>query len=250
MHSSRRRGCSMVRANGQKPKRSFDEVLASDKDKITLLDRALEGATDQQKARVRNVLSRLEIEEDDEFYIIVTAIGYLMVLVEDAPNNWRKLFDEFERKLDAWSQQNIRTLEAIYQQADNTERMSRCFQRLADSTTALSNETRASLTRLTRLSSSLESLTGKLSQTESHSRELAQRFLKNEQEIALLRRRVTWASSFSLATLVVLVVGSGLAYWQGARTLARAQWLLEKADRAECLSGIKPAADPQCQQYF
>ena len=240
----------MVRTNGHKPKRSFDQVLASDKDKITLLDRALEGATDQQKSRVRNVLSRLEIEEDDEFYIIVTAIGYLMVLVEDAPNNWRKLFDEFERKLDAWSQENVRTLKAINQQAGSTERMSRCFHKLADSTTALREETRASLRRLTGLNSSLERLTEQLSRSESQSRELTQCFQQNEKEIALLRRRVVWTSSFSLAALLVLLVGGGLAYWQGARTLARAQWLLEKANKAECLNAIKPADDEQCVQYF
>ena len=36
---------------------AYEDVLADNRDRITLLDRALEGATDQQKARVRNVLT-------------------------------------------------------------------------------------------------------------------------------------------------------------------------------------------------
>ncbi|WP_038020454.1 DUF6753 family protein [Synechococcus sp. PCC 7335] len=239
----------MSKRNGasSRQSRSYEELLRDDPDKITLLDRALEGASDQQKARVRGVLRRLEIEDDDEFYIIITAIGYLMVLVEDAPENWRGLFDDFEEKLDAWSQQNVRTLEAIYQQADNTDRMAKCFRRLADSTTQLSSETKASLTRLTKLNGSLDSLTGKLNRAESHSQQLAQMLQKSQLQLERLERRVTWTSSFSLAALVVLIVGGGFSYLRLAHTSERAQWLLEKANRAECLSGIKPSSDSQCQ---
>lgn len=235
-------------------------IISRDRDRITLLDRALEGATAEQKARVRNVLSRLDVEDDDEFYIVITAIGYLIVLVQDAPESWRALFDDFEAKLDAWAAQNLRTLQAINQQSDNTERMTRCFQALATSTTSLSSETRTSLTRLDRLNDSLSGLTGKLDLTESHSRSLLQRLKKADDRIERLENLVIWTSGASLAALLVLLLGGGLAYRHIAHqieftqvlqglTREKTSWLLEKANREECANGIKPRSDPQCQQY-
>ena len=132
-----------------------------------------------------------------------------MVLVEDAPENWRVLFDDFEEKLGAWAQQNVRTLEAIYKQADNTDRMATCFQKLANSSTELSNETRASVTRLDKLNKSLGSFQRNLKQTEQNSLDLVTLFKQSNQRIERLEKLVTWTSRFSLGLLAVLLLGGG-----------------------------------------
>ena len=73
-----------------------------------MLDQALEGATAVEKARVRGVLLRYGIEPDNEFYIIFVAIGQLLVLVEEAPEKWRSLFDDVHSELKQWSQENFK----------------------------------------------------------------------------------------------------------------------------------------------
>ena len=246
-----------LRMTRKQPDNSF---LGNGRERITMLDRALEGSTAEHKARVRGLLMSYGVEHDNEFYMLFVAFGHLTVLVQEAPENWRALFDEFEEKLDQWAQQNLRTLEAINQQSDNAERMSRAFHALVQSTTSLKQETEASLLSLDKLNTSLSSLTGKLDLTESHSKSLLQRFKKTDQRIERLENLVTWISGCSLAVLLVLFFGGGLAYRHIAKqnhfikvVLAhedqRSGWLLEKANRQECVNGIKPPSDPQCRQY-
>jgi hypothetical protein len=69
-----------------------------------------------------------------------------------------------------------------------------------------------------------------------------------------------WISSASLV-LVGLTLGSLMvSHWTMARRFdtqelliwrqsERISWLLEKANRQECLTGIKPMNHPQCRQY-
>lgn len=240
--------------------RAKGEFLSDDRGRMTMLDRALEGASVEHKARVRGLLMSYGIEHDNEFYMLFVAFGHLTVLVQEAPENWRTLFDDFEAKLDQWATQNLRTLEAINRQSDQTERMSRSFQELARLTTYLSSETRASLTRLDRLNATLSGLTGKLDLSESHSSNLLHRFKETDRRTERLENLVAWISGISLALAAVLVLGGGLAYRHIARQNEFIQmlqadqrrtsgWLLEKASRAECVNGIKPPSDPQCQQY-
>ena len=237
-----------------------DKFFSNGQGQITMLDRALEGATAEHKARVRGLLMSYGVENDNEFYMLFVAFNHLTVLVQEAPENWRALFDDFEEKLDAWATQNLRTLEAINQQSDNTERMSRCFQELAKSMTSLSSETKASQARLETLNATLSSLMGKVNQTESHSSNLLKRFKSAENKISRLENLVTLTSSASLALLAVIFIGGGLAYrqisqqnqlitWTLGQEYKRSGWLLEKATRAECANGMKPSSDPQCQQF-
>lgn len=236
-------------------------MLEKGRSRTALLDQALAGQSAEVRARVQNILLRYNIDVENEFFLIFTAIGHLLAIVEESPENWRSLFDDFEGELDQWATQNLRTLEAINQQSANTERMSLSFQALAKSTTSLSSETKASVTRLERLNATLSSLAGQVSQSESLSSNLLQRFSGAEQRIGHLERLVTLTSSCSLVLLLVTVIGGGLSYrriaqqnefikWVVANETERSEWLLEKATRAECLQGIKPPSDPQCQQYL
>ena len=236
-------------------------MLARGRSRTELLDQALAGQSAEVRARVQNILLRYNIDVENEFFLIFTAIGHLLAIVEESPENWRSLFDDFEGELDQWATQNLRTLEAINQQSANTERMSLSFQALAKSTTCLSSETKASVTRLETLNKTLSDLAHKVSQSENLSSSLLQQFSGAEQRIGHLERRVTVASSCSLVLLLVTVIGGGVSFrhiaqqnefikWVVANDSERSQWLLEKATRAECLQEIKPPSDPQCQQYL
>ena len=58
----------------------------------TLLDIALEGASASVKARVRKYVEKSGINPDEEqLLLLVMAMGYLNVLIEDAPEIWRTL---------------------------------------------------------------------------------------------------------------------------------------------------------------
>ena len=227
--------------------------------RMKLLDQALAGQSAEVRARVQNILLRYNVDVENEFFLIFTAIGHLLAIVEESPENWRSLFDEFEGELDGWATQNLRTLEAINRQSANTERMGLSLQGLSKSTTALKNETRESLLSLNKLRNSLDTALGKLNRTEENSRALVGRFSKTDARIQQLENFVVLSSSGSFVLLLVLALGGVWGYRQVAQRQELAEqilwverersgWMLEKANRAECVYGLKPADDPLCRE--
>lgn len=146
--------------NGRRQRRSYEELLKDDPSGMTMLDQALEGATAEEKARVRGVLLRFGIETDHEFYIIFVAIGQLLVLVEEAPEKWRALFDDVQQELKQWSQENFKSLESIKQHAQTSADLIAVLRRLLDSM-------RHSDGRSDKMISTLNSLSLKLTSIES-----------------------------------------------------------------------------------
>lgn len=102
-----------------------------------LLDRALRDLTAEQRARVLDLVTLLGIDRDDPLWLVCLAIGQLQVLVEDAPVEWKDLFIGFQEELTAWTDQNIRTLEAIAKQAETAEHLAASANALTQSLTAL-----------------------------------------------------------------------------------------------------------------
>ena len=235
----------------------------ANRSRTELIDQALEGQSAEVKARVLAIVIRYNVDVRNEFFLIFVAIGHLLAIVEEAPENWRSLFDEFERKLDRWSDQNLRTLAAIQQQGQETERMSQSFLRLTDSLKLSNSKTSELQTTLKALSKTFVSLNNKLDNLQGESKAvsskteaLSQRFNRTEHELKGMASRVDWIWSINLA-LVLSVVGCLCIFaWSLLRQQAviteqneRLGWLLDKANREECLTGIKPADDPQCLQY-
>ena len=165
----------------------------------------------QTRDRIQGVIIDYGVEKADPFFLIFLAMGHLLTLVETAPENWRALFDEFKGDLDAWTTQNLRTLEAINQQSQISERLIRSFQALSNLTTSSNNETKKLHSELTRLSSELEtfrdSLTQAVNQTATNSQTLLNRFQNTEQKVKALERRLTWTSICSAATLAIVLLG-------------------------------------------
>lgn len=242
-----RRGCSVV-IRRRDPEQIYRDVMAK--------------FDAQTRDRIQGVIIDYGVEKADPFFLIFLAMGHLLTLVETAPENWQALFDEFKGDLDAWTTQNLRTLEAINRQSQISDRLIRSFQELSNLTTASSDGTQKLRSELTRLNSELATLKSSLTQTadrtESNSLALVKRFKSTEDRVETLERQLTWTLACSVVTLAAVVVGGSLGYRQLAKEVEFAQillvqerkrsiWTLEKANRAECFYGIKPPSDPQCQ---
>lgn len=119
--------------------------------------------------------------------------------------------------------------------------------KLADATTALDSKTQESLYELSRLKRLLTDFNSRLEQAEGHSQALAIRFQDNERALAKLKKQAWGISALGLALVGMLLGGGGLGIRLIAAQNKRIGWLLEKANRRECIEGIKPASDPQCQ---
>lgn len=235
-----------------------------------MLDRALEGATAEEKARVRGVLLRYGIDEDNEFFMIFVAIGHLLILVEEAPENWRSLFDDVHLELKQWSQENFKSLESIKQHTQTSADLIAVLRRLLDSMKTFDSRSDKMRSTLHDLNLKLIAIESKSDWTQTHSRQslstlhnLESRMESFTSQLGTLAENGNqrgWILSCS-AALGGLTIGMLLLNGMKTHRLLAAQaqqiqiqgerisWLLEKASRNECLQGIKPKSDPQCRQY-
>ena len=237
--------------------------LAS-RSRTELIDQALDGQSAEVKARVLAIIIRYNIDVRNEFFLIFVAIGHLLAIVEESPENWRALFDDFKGELDEWTNANLRTLEAIHQQGAAQERMSQSFLKLTDSILNSNSKTQTLQNDLIRLSKTLGSLTSSLHQITQDSRSNRDAISSVNSDLATLlkglvnvKRSADGAlnTSFWVAigtAVLTLVLGIGL--WRQQQTLAqhsvRLEWIQKKAEREECLNGTVSADVGYCQQYF
>ncbi|MDY6936925.1 MAG: DUF6753 family protein [Cyanobacteriota bacterium] len=89
-----------------------------------LLDRVLRDLSPEQKARVLELVVRLELDTDDPLWLVAIALGQLQVLVEDAPEDWQTLFGGFQGELTTWTNTHLKTLEVVADKARVTASLS------------------------------------------------------------------------------------------------------------------------------
>lgn len=217
--------------------------------RMELLDQALAGQSAEVKARVQDILLRYNIDVDNEFFLIFTAIGHLLAIVDESPENWRALFDDFERELDEWSTQNLRTLAAIQEQGAAADRMSQSFLRLTDSLLKSSSKTASLQGDLIKLSKTLQLLNERLEFSRSESQALSQRFNQTERFIESSEKKREWILIGNYVMTGALTIGVLAVLWMQIKQTERIGWMLQKANRQECFLGVKAADDPQCRQY-
>ena len=231
---------------------------------MELIDQALEGKSDEVKARVLAIVIRYNIDVRNEFFLIFVAIGHLLAIVEESPENWRRLFDDFKEELDEWTDANLRTLAAIHQQGAATQRMSQSFVKLTDSILNSNGKTDALQKDLIKLSKTLSGLTSNLHQITKDSRSNRDALSSVNSNISkLVNGLVNMKKSAEAAsnTSFWLTVGCGMltlvlavGFWQQQRVLAQhsehLRWIQEKAEREECLNAIVSPDEDYCQQYF
>ena len=242
----------------------YGTILNDGRGRVSMLDRALEGATAEAKARVLGVLLRYGIDEDNEFFMIFVAIGHLLVLVEEAPENWQAFFDDIYGELNQWSSQNRKSLESLKLHTQTSAQLIQSLQRLIASMTASDDKSNKMLEML-------NSLENRLSCTGSNSDSIRRRLNEMSEVIQFsstkhnntdnsirhlqsIINQQNWILSVSFWFSLALVIGGCFLWRQNTQLQIQQQeqaekmeWLLEKANRAECHYGIKPADDPQCQ---
>ena len=260
----RRGSLPMVSSNLGNRDKGYGDVLNDGRGRVSMLDRALEGATAEAKARVRGVLLRYGIDEDNEFFMIFVAIGHLLVLVEEAPENWQSFFDDIYGELNQWSSQNRKSLESLKLHTQTSAQLIQSLRLLITSLTASDEKSNRMLMTLNSFESRLSSIDKHSVSASENSKQVGNRLDNTNRhlsDLSYLTNQQTWISSVNTVFSILLTLGWLFALWQLTTQIQviqqlkaqqqdqaeKMEWLLEKANRAECHQGIKPADDPQCQ---
>jgi hypothetical protein len=68
------------------------------------LDIVLKGKSASVKAKVMDLVAKMAIDPDDEFFIIILAMGYFLDLLDKYPTQWHQFFREFQGDLVKWEE--------------------------------------------------------------------------------------------------------------------------------------------------
>ncbi|NJQ96521.1 MAG: hypothetical protein HC784_00125 [Hydrococcus sp. CSU_1_8] len=105
--------------------------------KTQWLDKALEGKSSEIKARVLEIILKMGIDPENEFFVIFVALGQLQVLIEDSPSQWKDLFEDFREELGEWATTNVETLSHLTHKTETMERLAQSSERLGDTLNGL-----------------------------------------------------------------------------------------------------------------
>jgi uncharacterized protein YeaO (DUF488 family) len=226
-----------------------------------LLDRVLRDLSPEQRARVLDLVVRLDLDKDDPLWLIAIAVGQLQVLVQDAPEEWQNVFESFRAELQAWTETNLQTLEAIAKQAESGEALSETVKELTSSFSALTKVLTAQIKQSTnpgqswsRFERTLESWRSSLnSRLDSFITESSKILLsvQNTNPTSMSRSGSSPIANLSINAILAISLGVGFwVLWQGQQqSNEKLQWLLQKMTRQECASGVKTPDSVECRQF-
>ncbi len=253
--SSTVRGCLMMTG----PNSSYDDFLDGDDARgRSKLEQALKGQSSEVILRVRAYARAFDLDDNDELYAFAAALGLLTVLVEDAPEQWRALFDEFIDELNQWAQQNRLAFDQLQSHARTVRQLSELLQQ-ALQTFRTSGSRQQSLQE-----SVLSTLSANTYRIKNLDSAVGERLNQADRQLAQMQKQnrvTTILAGVGVGVSCLVLLLGGLSSRQLAQqnrelrqVLAWQQekvgWVLEKANREECLNGVKPQSDPQCQQFF
>lgn len=230
-----------------------------------LLDRALRDLSAEQRARVLDLVIRLEIDRDDPLWLIAIAIGQLQVLVTDAPEDWRETFVNFQSELITWTNTHLETLEAIAKQALVAKSLAKTSNELNNSTEKLlillnehSKNSNNSDRELRYLKNSLTNLQKNMeSRFQTVERGTDQNLARIEAKISSNGNMMKSLGIWAVCNIILVGVSSlflmgwliQLSVWE-SNNAEKIEWLLIKANRNDCLRGIKPKNSPECKSVM
>lgn len=232
-----------------------------DKRKVQdFLDRALYGRTPEEKARVLDLVQRLGISPEDEFWLILIAIGHLQFLVEDAPVELEGVLARFTGGMEQWTKTHLATLQALAAKAETAETLAETANRLA---VTLEEMLAGWETVQTQLPASHQEMQDYQAQVRRWQRELSQEMDMLRRAVEQLRAAVQVPTGQHTPKATAKPKGIGVAmalafllgglvlgqWWQGRALLRETQALLEKQTRLACQEGRIPAEDTMCLPY-
>lgn len=246
-----------------------------------LLDRVLRDLDTEQRARVLELVVRLDIDQDDPLWLVAIAIGQLQILVEDAPTEWQELFSNFQGELNQWVKTHLETLEVVADKAELTASLSQYSKELSDVLQKLATACNGLVRRLAASEAQSQDYVSLqkrfMQQTESGFEALTR--LGKQQHAQLLETLSAQTLSMEtaliptnkhavrLAKMAVVLSGfalSGVLYvgWNQQRLLResaatqelmeelaeQSDWQLENVIRLACASGAKPVDSAECRE--
>lgn len=234
------------------------------------IDKILKNESEATKLEVYKLIYELDLDPEDPIFLFAVMLVDVKVLINSEPTKIKEIFDVFNEEIKKWTEQNVQTLQRIAQKAELTERIAENTKILNDllkelltaSTTLIEPLQKSSANSLNsisqlktstiRLESLMESLLEENQNLNRSNQELSAR-LSNPQ---LLRKSSSLSplpltnpklvvSTFIL-TNVLILSGLGLLFFPLMEMRKQVEWLLFKANRQECLAGIKSPQSPEC----
>ncbi len=233
---------------------------------------ALQGESSEHINRVLALMIQLDIDPDEEFFLIVAAIGHLKILVEDAPQEWQGLFKSFVRELRQWATLNTEHLKLLTSKTQTIEHLAQSCARLASSLELLqviSQELTRQLKTSTSLSTELSELRQELKDlkedrsnlkeqladlTEKDKSNLEEQLTDLTKELVPLKQlleenwMVRWSNSWGVVVVAGLIVAIAANSWsllqiknRLAETEQIVNWSMTKLERIENKLGIAPS---------
>ena len=226
-------------------------------DRASKLERALAGQSAETVQRVRDYARAFDLDDDDELFAFAAAMGVLKVLVQDAPDEWRALFDELRRDLENWAVRNRQSLSDLKDYAQSAKALGETMEAVIFATNQASDSRKVLKKEM------LDGVQGNADLIRQLVRELGVRIRAAEEKLEVTQQRSSWAviaAAVGVGASLVLLLANGLRSAQLSQQNRRLQlqvesqqtelgYLLRKANRAECFYGIKPTSDPQCRQF-
>jgi small-conductance mechanosensitive channel len=232
------------------------------------IDKLLRGRTSETRANVLEYMMKYGIDPENEFFIIFVALGELETLIENSPQQWRELFEQFKEVLEKWAQTNIETLKQLAHKAEvtellaaNSEKLSNSLVKLLEVCERLMNQLQESngllVNSLSRLQTSETELKTSVEQTRSDLSRLHSQIevlnslpvLQSSNSTEQKRRAWTWKDRVLVGGIAIAVAIFCCLYVEQRQVSQRVQWLLEKANRQDCLTGIKKSNSPECRGF-
>lgn len=132
-------------------------VSVEDK-KALWLDQALLNQSPEVKARVLDFAVRFGVDSgDDDFWVLIAAVGYLNTIVEDAPMQWDRILANHTQDLNLWTESNLKLIEGLALQAETNAEQAQLTQELSNTLRALTKLLRSQQQHIAKLQQTLAS---------------------------------------------------------------------------------------------
>lgn len=220
------------------------------------LQMALQGESPEHINRVLSLIIKFDIDPDEEFFLIIAAIGHLKVLVEDAPKEWQHLFELFSGELEQWATTNVDHLKLLAEKTETIENLALSCSRLGSTLELLqivSQEQTNQLKNSINLSTELRELKQELRELQEYKQELKVQILTLKKElipaVKLINEHkvlkwsdkwVTWLIATFGISLALILWGLRSTNLAISQTQLRTSWTNTKLERLEKKFGTAP----------
>lgn len=224
--------------------RTFNTVSTATEAKTLWLDKALADQPPVIRAKVLDFAIKFGVgAEDDDFWVLIAAIGFLHSIIETAPQQWNTTLTGHTQELNQWTTSNLEVLQALTikteteaTQAELSSELSHTLRALTKllrgqqqhisrlgkiSTTSESslNDLRQSLNyRLNEMSKQLETMMALISKRANSSSKNLSRTGDFATPYRAVKRHIAigrWSDSFLFICLTTCVVLAAGLLWRG-----------------------------------